>query len=81
VSKRLEVRLPDSEVDEIRHLAQRERQTISEWVRQALREACHRRSVYDAQSKLKAVRKAAKYSFPTAGIEQILDEIDQGYSG
>jgi len=29
--------------------------------------------------KLKAVRRAAGYSFPTAGIEQMLEEIEQGY--
>jgi hypothetical protein len=67
-------------MDEIRRLARREKLTISAWVRQALREAWHRRSVYERQSKLRAVRKAAEYSFPTAGIERMLDEIEQGYS-
>ena len=81
VSKRLQLRLPDSEMDEIRRLAHRQRQTIGEWVRNALREARSRQTANDAQSKLSAVRKAAEYSFPTTPIEQMLDEIEHGYSG
>ena len=31
------------------------------------------------ERKLKAIRKAATYSYPTADIEQMLDEIERGY--
>jgi hypothetical protein len=31
--------------------------------------------------KLKAIRKAAQYSFPTAGIKKMLAEIELGYDG
>ena len=79
MSKRLQVLLPDPEMDEIRRLARRERLTIGEWVRRVLREARSRRPVHAPQWKLKAVRKAAEYSFPTADIEQMLAEIERGY--
>jgi len=32
-----------------------------------------------ARAKLRAVRKAAKLSYPTADIRQMLDEIERGY--
>ena len=79
MSKRLQVLLPDPEMDEIRRLARRERLTVGEWVRGTLHEARSRQPVHDPQVKLKAVRRAAGYSFPTAGIEQMLEEIERGY--
>jgi hypothetical protein len=35
----------------------------------------------DPEAKLKAVRKAARYSFPTSDIEEMLSEIEQGHRG
>jgi hypothetical protein len=79
MSARLQVLLSESEMEEIRRLARRERLTVGEWVRRALREARSRRPVHEPQWKLKAVRKAAEYSFPTAELDQMLDEIERGY--
>ena len=79
MSKRLQVLLPDPEMEEIRRLARRERLTVGEWVRRILREARSRQPVREPQLKLKAVRKAAEYSFPTGDIEQMLREIERGY--
>ncbi len=79
MSKRLQVLLPDAEMEEIRRLARREQVAVGEWVRRVLREARSKRPVHEPQSKLKAVRKAAGYSFPTAEIEQMLAEIERGY--
>ncbi len=81
MSKRLQVLLPDQELTEIQRFARRERVTVGEWVRRALREARTRQPVNDPEAKLKAVRKAARYSFPTADIEEMLSEIEQGYRG
>jgi hypothetical protein len=72
MSKRLQVLLPDAEMREIRRLAKRERPTVGEWVRRALRDARQSRPVIDPDTKLRAVRRGAKYSFPTADIEQML---------
>jgi hypothetical protein len=79
MSKRLQVLLPDPEMDEIRRLARRERVPVGEWVRRALRAARSRQPVNEPEVKLKAVRKAAQYSFPTADIGQMLEEIERGY--
>ena len=79
MSKRLQVLLPDPDMEEIRRLARRERLTVGEWVRRILREARSRQPVHEPQLKLKAVRKAAEYSFPTADIEQMLAQIERGY--
>lgn len=79
MSKRLQVLLPDTEMDEIRRLARRERVTVGAWVRHVLREARSRQPVHDMQTKLRAVRKAARHSFPTADIGQMLEEIERGY--
>jgi hypothetical protein len=79
VSIRLQVLLPEAEMEAIRALARRERIPVGEWVRRALRDARSRHPVREPQSKLKAIRKAAEYSFPTGDIRQMLDEIEQGY--
>jgi hypothetical protein len=76
---RLQVLLSESEMDDIRRVARRERLSVGEWVRRTLREARAQRPVHEPQWKLKAVRKAAEYSFPTADIDQMLDEIERGY--
>jgi hypothetical protein len=79
IYKRLQVLLPDSEMDEIRRFARRDRVTVGEWVRRVLREARFRQPGQDPQVKLKAVRRAVAHSFPTADIDQMLAEIELGY--
>ena len=79
MSKRLQVLLPDQEMTDIQRLAKRERLTVGEWVRRALREARTRRPVIEPETKLKAVRRAVKYAFPTADLEQMLREVERGY--
>ena len=81
MSKRLQVLLPDQEMSDIRRLAKRERLTVGEWVRRVLREARSSRSVIEPEAKLKSIRRAAEYSFPTADIDQMLNEIERGYEG
>ena len=65
----------------IQRLARRERLTVGEWVRRALRDAHASRPAIDPETKLKAVRRGAKLSFPTADIERMLSEIERGYQG
>jgi hypothetical protein len=66
-------------MEELRRLARREKIPVGEWVRRALRQERARQPVQEPQTKLLAVRKAADYSFPTADIEEMLREIEQGY--
>lgn len=79
MSKRLQVHLTDQEMDEIRQLARQEAITVGDWVRRALREARSNRPMHDPEFKIKAIRKAAEYSFPTADIDRMLEEIERGY--
>jgi len=79
MSKRLQVLLPDQEMAAIQRLARRDHVPVGEWVRRALREARIRQPVNEPETKLKAVRRGAEYSFPTADIGEMLNEIEQGY--
>jgi hypothetical protein len=71
MSKRLQVLLPDQEMTEIQRLARRERLTVGEWVRRVLREAREQKPSNDPEAKLKAIRRAVEFSFPTADLEQM----------
>ena len=79
MSSRLQVLLPDEEMDAIRRQAENESLSVGEYVRRALREAEGRRPQRSAESKLALIREAAKYNGPTCDIEQMNREIEQGY--
>lgn len=79
MSKRLQVLLDEKEWSEIQRAARAHRVTIAEWVRQALRQARRRQPQRDSEKKLRAIRAAARHSFPTGAIEQMLAEIESGY--
>ncbi len=64
---------------EIQRLARRERLAVGEWVRRTLREALQQKPLHDPEAKLKAIRRAAEFSFPTADIEKMLSQIERGY--
>jgi hypothetical protein len=81
VSNRLQVLIPESEMEELQRLARREHLALGEWVRRVLREARLQRPGQDPQTKLKAVRKAVEHTFPTADVDQMLAEIERGYGG
>lgn len=79
MSKRLQVLLPDQEMMDIQRIARRERLSVGEWVRRTLREAREQNSLHDPEVKLKAIRRGAKFSFPTADIDEMLGDIERGY--
>lgn len=79
MSKRLQVLLPDQEMSAIQRLAKRESLTVGEWVRRVLQEARAGRPEIEPETKLRAVRQAANYAFPTAEMDQMLSEIERGY--
>ena len=66
---------------EIQRLARRDRLTVGEWARRALREARCQKPVADANAKIKAIRDAAAHSFPTADNDQMSAQIERGYQG
>jgi len=79
MSKRLQVLIPDEEMESVKRQAQLEKLTVGEYVRRALREVESRRPSGSAAAKLASIREAARRSFPTAGIEQMNREIEEGY--
>ena len=80
MSKRLQVVLDDREMLEIKRAAKMHRVTVAAWVREALRTARSRVPETDAEQKTQVVRTAAKHEFPTADIDVMLAQIEQGYS-
>ena len=78
MSKRLQVILGEEELRQFQAEARRDGMTLAEWVRQALRGRASASAAKEPGPKLAAIRAAARYEFPTADIDQMLDEIDQG---
>jgi hypothetical protein len=79
MSKRLQVLLDDAELRGIQRAARARRMTVAEWVRQALRAARRQEPVGDLGTKIAVVRAAARHSFPSGDIQQILADIERGY--
>lgn len=79
MTKRLQVLLDETEHREIRRAARRQRMTVAEWVRQALRLARRQEPSRDAERKRDILRAAARHDFPTADITEMLDQIERGY--
>lgn len=78
MSKRLQVILDDAEIVELREAAHARGETVSQWVRDAVREARARQPTGDLETKLRAVRAAAKHDFPTGEIDEMLEDIKRG---
>ena len=81
MSARLQVVIDDEELDEIRRVALRHGLTVSEWVRQTLRQARRTTSIGPVEHKLAAVRAATQHQFPTGDIDEMLGDIERGYLG
>jgi hypothetical protein len=79
MSTRLQVVMTDDELEAIREAARRRGMTVSEWTRTVLREARRADAHGDADRKLAAIRAAHRYAYPTADIDQMLAEVEQGY--
>ena len=81
MTKRLQVLLDEREHEEIQRVARSCGVTVAAWVRQALREARRKEASVDGRNKLQAIRNAARHAYPTADIDQMLGEIENGYAG
>lgn len=71
--------MDESEMEDIRRIAERNRVTVAEWVRQALRAQRRQEPIRDAGEKLKAIREAARYCFPAGDVDEMNAEIERGY--
>jgi hypothetical protein len=81
MTKRLQVLLDDDELRVIQRLARRERLTTAEWVRQRLREGAVAGERADTATKLAAIHGAYRHEAPAPDIDQMLEEIEEGYVG
>lgn len=79
MSVRLQVVMDADELAQIRRVAAARGLTVSAWVRQAVQAARRQESDGDLQRKLELIRRSSTYAFPTADIEQMLAETEQGY--
>jgi hypothetical protein len=67
------------EFEAIRAAARERGMTVSEYVRETLREARRKVATGDMERKLAAIRAADRHAYPTADIDQMLGEIERGY--
>ena len=79
MSKRLQVLMDESELRSVRRSARRNRVTVAEWVRQAIRAAQRETPSTAPNAKLAVIAAASSSAFPTAGIERMIEEIEAGY--
>lgn len=79
MSIRLQVVMEEEELDAIRASARARGVTVSEFVRETLREARRKVATGDTERKLAAIRAADRHAYPTADIDQMLGEIERGY--
>ena len=79
MSTRLQIVVSEEELVEIREIAERRRMTVSEWVRQTLREARQRVPRRTTEQKLEALRRAAEYDAPAGDVDQMNADIARGY--
>jgi hypothetical protein len=79
MSIRLQVVMDEAEHEAIRGAARARGITVSEWVRETLREARRKVPSGDAERKLAAIRAADRFAYPTADIDQMVAEIERGY--
>ena len=75
VKTRLVLLIEDSDFCQIRRAAHLRGLSVAEWVRRAVRGALDQERERTVEAKLEAVRRAAKYSFPSGDIKQMLDEM------
>lgn len=80
MSKRLQVVIGDAELERYRRTAQTTGQTVSEWVRQALRAAERQTSSGDVEARLAVIRKAASNQIGgrEVDIDTMLAETEAG---
>jgi len=77
--KRMQVLLEDGEYRRVQKAAKRQGMTLAAWVRRALQAAYREVPLTSREKRLAAVRAAAAHQFPTADIDQMLEEIARGY--
>ena len=68
-----------AEMREVRRLARKERLSVAEWVRRALRAARRLEPETSTRRKREAIDAALEHAFPTSDIDAMLADIERGY--
>jgi hypothetical protein len=79
VSKRLHVLMSDAEYEDLQRAAFSQKLGVGAFVRRELQRSCQRSNARAVDDKLRVIQSAMAYSFPTADLEQMNQEIEQGY--
>jgi hypothetical protein len=79
MSKRLQVLFSDDEFLKLKRHAKRNKQTLGEWVRSALRMVAENQSALDPQKKLNAIEAAIIVNAPIADSHILKKEILSKY--
>ena len=79
MSKRLQVILQDPEYRAIQRAARSAHLSLAEWVRRTLESARRHEPEGSSSRKLEVIRLAAQHEYPTADIDQMLEEVEAGY--
>lgn len=80
MTKRLQVLLDDDEMAGVRRAARRQGQSVAQWVRAAIRDARAADGRRSAADKLRALHEATRHDLPTGSIDEMLAEIERGYT-
>ena len=78
MSKRLQVVMPDDEYRAVANAARRRRKPISELVRDSLRRTVAEPEEMDPEARIAAILRFARFSGPSADIDEILADIERG---
>ena len=73
----LQVPLSEKEYVDLKAIASRRGQSVHDWARDVLMKT-RSEQAHTVQSKLQAIAEAAKHSFPSGDIEDMLAEIEVG---
>jgi hypothetical protein len=80
MSIRLQVVMEEAELRELKAAARRRGMTVSEWVREAIRAMRRQEPTGDRNRKLMTVREASRNAYPSGDIDEMLRDIERGYS-
>ena len=75
----MQVLVDEAEFRRMQAAAKHHSMTLAEWVRGTLREALRQTPTGSVERKLECVRAATRHSYPSADIDQMLEEIERGY--
>lgn len=78
MSKRLQILLPDDEYRAVERVARRRGKSVSQLVRDSLRRTSAEEDEMDPEARIAAILRFARFSGPSADIEEILADIERG---